>query len=117
MSKKIYIHEGGSYGDFAFLEEVLEEDKIISLSSKSFGFWKREKVGPFCKDKRNTPTTYLYERLKDRYIPPGSKLDEVLGQVVNWAEREINKLGYKLIPRDEYDWMTIPRASSGKIEG
>ena len=101
MSKKIYIHEGGSYGDFAFLEEVLEDDKIISLSSKSFGFWKREKVGPFCKDKKNTPTHYLYERLKDRYIAPGSKLDDVLAQVVDWAEREINKLGHELKMRDE----------------
>ena len=52
MSKKIYIHEGGSYGDFAFLEEALEDDKIISLSSKSFGFWKREKVGPFVRTRK-----------------------------------------------------------------
>lgn len=101
MSKKLYIHEGGSYGDFAFLEEVLEEDKIITLSSKSFGFWKREKVGPFCRDKKNTPTTYLYERLKDHYIKPGSKLDDALIHLVEWAERELNKLGHEVKMRDE----------------
>ena len=97
---KTYYHEGGSYGDFAFLEEVLEDDKIISLESASYIYWRREKVGPFCKQNKYTPTTYLYERLKDRYIPPGSKLDDVLGQVVNWAEREIKKLGHNLVMKD-----------------
>ena len=97
---KTYYHEGGSYGDFAFLEEVLEDDKIISLESASYIYWRREKVGPFCKHNKNTPTTYLYERLKDRYIPPGSKLDDVLCQVVDWAEREIKKLGHNLVMKD-----------------
>ena len=97
---KTYYHEGGSYGDFAFLEEVLEDDKIIRLESASYIYWRREKVGPFCKQNKYTPTTYLYERLKDRYIPPGSKLDDVLGQVVNWAEREIKKLGHNLVMKD-----------------
>ena len=97
---KTYYHEGGSYGDFAFLEEVLEDDKIISLASPSYIYWRREKVGAFCKQNKYTPTTYLYERLKDRYIPPGSKLDDVLCQVVNWAEREIKKLGHKLVMKD-----------------
>lgn len=103
---KTYYHEGGSYGDFAFLEEVLEEDKIISLEPPCYTtrptivYWKREKVGPFCKQNKYTPTTYLYERLKDRYIPPGSKLDDVLCQVVNWAEREIKKLGHNLVMKD-----------------
>ena len=101
MSNKFYIHEGGSLGDFDFLYDVIEKDKLVTLAGASYGYWRRQKVGPFCRDKKNTPTTYLYERLKDRYIAPGSKLDDALGQVVEWAEREINKLGYELKMRDE----------------
>jgi len=101
MKDKIYIHEGGSLGDFDFLYEVLVRDQLITLAPKSYGYWKREKVGPFCKNKRNTPTTHLYLRLQDHCIRPGSKLDNALISLVKWAEREINKLGYKLVPRDE----------------
>lgn len=101
MSKKIYIHEGGSLGDFDFLYEVIEKDKLVTLAGGSFGYWRRQMVGAFCRTKRVTPTTHLYERLQDHYISPGSKLDDALIALVDWAEREINKLGYKLIPRDE----------------
>ena len=117
MSKKIYIHEGGSLGDFDFLYEVLERDQVIKLKKSNCYYWKRRYIGAFCKQRESTPTTYLYERLKEYYIRPGSTLETALCQLVDWAEREINKLGYKLMPRDEYDWMTIPRARSGKIEG
>ena len=98
---KTYIHEGGSLGDFDFLYEVIEKDKLVKLAGRSHGYWKRETVGPFCKHKKITPTTHLYERLQDHYIRPGSKLDDALIALVKWAEREINKLGHKLIPRDE----------------
>jgi len=101
MSNKFYIHEGGSLGDFDFLYDVIEKDKLVTLASRSYGYWRREKVGPFCKNKRNTPTTHLYERLQDHNIRPGSKLDDALISLVNWAEREINKLGYELKMRDE----------------
>lgn len=97
---KTYIHEGGSLGDFDFLYDVIERDKLVTLANAD-GYWKRERVGPFCRGKKSTPTIYLYERLKDLYIRPGSKLDDALIDLVKWAEREINKLGYKLLPRDE----------------
>lgn len=101
MSKKIYIHEGGSLGDFDFLYEVLERDQVIKLKKSNLDYWKRRYIGAFCKQKEVTPTTMLYEMLKDHYIKPGSKLDDALIALVDWAEREINKLGYKLMPREE----------------
>lgn len=101
MSKKIYIHEGGSLGDFDFLYEVIDRDKLIKLAGKRYGYWRREMVGAFCRNKRITPTTHLYERLQDHCIRPGSKLDDALIALVKWAEREITKLGHELKMRDE----------------
>ena len=100
---KTYIHEGGQLGDFDFLYEVLERDKVLHLApeTSTSTFWRREKVGPFCKHKRNTPTEYLYERLKDSNIRSGSKLDDALADVSAWAEREVVKLGHKFLYRDE----------------
>ena len=99
---KIYIHEGGSLGDFDFLYDVIERDKLVTLANAD-GYWKREREGPFCRGKKSTPTISLYERLKDLYVRPGSKLDNALIDLVKWAEREINKLGHKLVLRDEYE--------------
>lgn len=101
MSKKIYIHEGGSLGDFDFLYKVIDKDKIVKLARRTHDYWTRDMVGPFCSRKRITPTTYLYEMLQDHYIRPGSKLDDALIALVKWAEREITKLGHELKMRDE----------------
>jgi|8_EtaG_2_1085327.scaffolds.fasta_scaffold01123_12 endogenous inhibitor of DNA gyrase (YacG/DUF329 family) len=98
-----YIHEGGQLGDFDFLYEVLEKDKVLHLAPETSRstYWKRERVGPFCSIKKSTPTGYLYERLKDSNIRSGSKLDDALIDLSAWAEREVVKLGHNFLLRDE----------------
>lgn len=71
--KKTYIHTGGQLGDFSFLYDVIEKDKIIKL---------------------NEHDEWRYDRFKNRHIQSGSSLDDALCAFVIKIKKEIIALGY-----------------------
>lgn len=100
---KTYIHEGGAWGDFDFLEQVLEQDKVVKLHPSRHRYWKQKRVGPFCRHKENIPTEFLYDYLKRRHTPMCSQnLDDALLSLSRWVEKQIKKVGHNLKMRGDH---------------
>ena len=70
---KTYIHTGGQLGDFDFLYDVIEKDKIIKLNERD---------------------EWRYDRFKNRHIPSGSELDDALCDFVKMVKDDVIALGY-----------------------
>ena len=70
---KTYIHTGGQLGDFTFLYNVIEKDKIIKL---------------------NNHDEWRYDHFKNRHIPAGSELDDALCGFVKKVKDAVIALGY-----------------------
>jgi hypothetical protein len=70
---KTYIHTGGQIGDFSFLFDVIEKDKIIKL---------------------NEHDEWRYDHFKNRHIEPGSELDDALCAFVKMVKNDVMALGY-----------------------
>tara|TARA_R110002012_G_scaffold292116_1_gene487042 strand:- start:226 stop:525 length:300 start_codon:yes stop_codon:yes gene_type:complete len=93
MNKKTYIHTGGQGGDFDFLHEVIERDKIIKLPTapkdgRQRVILKIPSIGSsFAQD-------YEFFTGHCGVIHPGSEKDDLLCDLVEYVENEIKRLGY-----------------------
>ena len=90
---KTYTHTGGMGGDFDFLHEVIEEDKVLKLPTTPKDGKQRailkipSKGSSFAQD-------YEFFTGHCGVIHAGSEKDDLLCDLVQYVAKELERLGY-----------------------